>query len=153
MSYRMESEHLGWNWDESYYDPDTGEEVYFWEPIPLSFARLAMDPSSSRAMGMIGVQLGIWASMSAFTLWLEGVAYRSLSGLIFEAVTGVAPGPVLLAASPLIGAAGTSFIWNEHIGDIKTGSTHYAQSGMMSGGSMPVVPSGNLWWDNWELPW
>ncbi len=74
-------------------------------------------------------------------------AMQGKGALIGQFARATAPVTSLLAST-----YAQSKVW-EHIGDPKTGATHYSQAGTMSGGSMPVVPSDNLWWDNWELPW
>ncbi len=73
-------------------------------------------------------------------------------------------GRVAIASAPIAVAAGSAYaqtqVWDE-IGDPMTGAVHYSGAGMMSGGSMPVIPSSGSpflftspswtlesWWDS-----
>ena len=114
----------------AYYDEDLSDEDY----EALIYAGLWHAP--------------VWAihiahKLGAFAGYSGGFGYyRSLSMF-----------PVLgVGLAAVSSAQYQSDVWN-YIGDPKTGATHYAGAGSMSGGSMPVVPSDKQWWNTWELPW
>jgi len=77
---------------------------------------------------------------------MQGV--RAMAGMIYKRLAFTTP--AVLAAS----AVTNQIIWDK-IGDVKTGSTHWAQAGNIgSGGSMPVIPelptwrSVQNWWES-----
>lgn len=83
-------------------------------------------------------------NVMSFHKMMQG--FGALRGMFWRATLLSTPGVMTGAA------VANQYIWDS-IGDVKTGSTHWAQAGSMTGGSMPVVPSDKRWWNSWELPW
>ena len=105
----------------AYYDDDITDEDY----TALVYAGLWHTPAWGAHLAH---------KMGAFAGHRGGFGYyRSLS--MFPAAG--------LALTAVTSAQYQSDVW-KHIGDPKTGATHYAGAGSMSGGSMPVVPSDKL---------
>lgn len=108
---------VGYEFETGYYAKESGEEVLFWEPLPITFARFGLDPTSDRAIDILKVQLAVHAGMNAFTYALSGQGYRTLTGIGFEAVTGIKPVQAAAVAAPVIAATVSAVTYEKYVNE------------------------------------
>ncbi len=114
----------------AYYDDDLSDEDY----TALVYAGLWHTPVWG---AHIAHKLGAFAGHTGGFGYYRSLSMFPVAGLVLTAVTS---------------AQYQARVWDE-IGDPMTGAMHYSGAGTMSGGSLPVVPSRNRWWNTWKLPW
>lgn len=129
-----------WEFERGWVQYEGDEEIYFWEPLPISLGRFAMDPTSDRAGSMVAVQLGILTAMNAFTLTLSGQFYRSMTGIAIQAFTGLTPLQFGMAASPYAVAGYATHKYAEMLQD----PTHPHTRGLVQERKAGVVSLGGM---------
>ncbi len=104
-----------WEFERGWVQYEGDQEIYFWEPLPISLGRYAMDPTSDRAGSMVLVQLGLLTAMNVLTLSLSGQIYRSMTGLVIQAYTGYTIGQLSLAAAPAVISVGAAIGYEQSV--------------------------------------
>ena len=121
-----------------------GDEEQFWYSVKVTAAIHGMFYLAWQVNVLWDIFRHGGKNLMSFHKVMQG--FSALRGMFWKATVLSTPGVMTGAA------VANQFIWDQ-IGDVKTGSTHWAQAGSMSGGSLPVVPSDDRWWKTWELPW
>ena len=134
---------------EEYDGPSGAIELQLELMNPISQLEIVTDPSLEnlvRAAYMPGIGIAGYALVAKVTgeaapgFWVRRVVgYQNTKATAQVLARGA------YTAIPVIAIVGSAAAQREtwqHIDDEKTGAVHFAAAGGMSGGSMPVVPSG-----------
>lgn len=106
-----------WEFERGWVTAEDDEELAFWEPLPISAARFAMDPRSRRAGNMMLVQAGLLIGMNAFTYALSGQAYKTMTGIAIEAATGMTTGQLAAAAAVPVGTVAAAIVYEKYVNE------------------------------------
>lgn len=106
-----------WDFKRGWVTTETGEEIAFWEPLPVSLARFVMDPHSDRAGNMMLVQIGILSGMNLFTYALSRQGYKTMTGILIEAATGMTTGQIAAGALPVAAATGGAIAYEKYVNE------------------------------------